>query len=996
MKILEIDIYGYGKFENKTFTLDPGSINIFLGHNEAGKSTIQSFIGSMLFGFPAKNSAEKRYEPKQGGKYGGALVIQHEKIGRVRIERIAGKASGDVTVYYEDGSKGSEEDVRKLLAGVDKQRFKAIYSFDVHGLQGVHHVNSESIGRFLFLSSMFGSDAVFKLQSMLEREREQIFKPSGKKPPLNAALQKLKETNGALSEAKKVSSQYGNLLNTRKILEDQHTAISTRESKLGENRRTLERLLSIQPLAREEQYCLSAIDQTESPVSFPQDGLIRMERILNELKPLKSQLSAVQKQEAVLQEELEELQYRPEVLEKEEVVKALTQSFSLYVANLDEHSRQAAEAKGIQDAVLQQLSEHFPALSPKKLLEMDTSYPAREKAKNTADEFQQMLQEKRYLDEQFERSREALEEREGKVKDYEDQLLSPEKRQEMKTQLKKLESINTHALQAEYEENEHMLSALKADREKSVKKARTVNGLMILGGMIGSILFLLWDQYIPAAALLISLLLASFVINQLIKKENPYYDMLKKKQEALKNTFMLHPGEQSGTEKLQELESLLWKDEQMNQLLGIEKSACNQAEKTYERILKKYEEWEQAQFQEEEKAEKVKAELYLPADFPAGSIGDAFDLIAKLKEQVLFLKSKKETILSLQQQIDKYEKEVSVLAGELGLKTINTEAALQEVQGLVEYQKKQKQQRGHIQERLNECKEDIQKLSERICSLEEDMDTLYTAADAEGEEQFRARAEQHAKRKELQQRLEWIQQQLSQKGVQQEEKQLSSSMVHIEETLKDTEEELLSTRREAQSLTRELAAASHTIKELEKSGTYSEWMHQAELEREEAKELARKWAVKTLAGDLLHSAISYNRNVRLPSLIARAENYFLELTGGEYTALYLPEEEDTFLVERRDNLRFFPNELSQATSEQLYVSLRLALAAALQDSSNIPLLIDDSFVHFDRGRSGKMAVILEEISKEHQVIFFTCHESQADRFKSGRRIFMENTAVSST
>ncbi|UTW70060.1 AAA family ATPase [Anaerobacillus sp. HL2] len=51
-------------------------IHIFLGENEAGKSTIMAFIRSVLFGFPTKLQSELRYEPRLGGRYGGSLTLE--------------------------------------------------------------------------------------------------------------------------------------------------------------------------------------------------------------------------------------------------------------------------------------------------------------------------------------------------------------------------------------------------------------------------------------------------------------------------------------------------------------------------------------------------------------------------------------------------------------------------------------------------------------------------------------------------------------------------------------------------------------------------------------------------------------------------------------------------------------------------------------------------------------------------------------------------------
>ena len=105
MRIKTITIYGYGKLENTTIDLD-ADIQVFFGENEAGKSTIMSFIHSILFGFPTKVQTELRYEPKLQHKYGGKLTVWFPEHGLATIERVKGKAAGDVKVVLENGQKG--------------------------------------------------------------------------------------------------------------------------------------------------------------------------------------------------------------------------------------------------------------------------------------------------------------------------------------------------------------------------------------------------------------------------------------------------------------------------------------------------------------------------------------------------------------------------------------------------------------------------------------------------------------------------------------------------------------------------------------------------------------------------------------------------------------------------------------------------------------------------------------------------------------------------
>ena len=65
---------------------------------------------------------------------------------------------------------------------------------------------------------------------------------------------------------------------------------------------------------------------------------------------------------------------------------------------------------------------------------------------------------------------------------------------------------------------------------------------------------------------------------------------------------------------------------------------------------------------------------------------------------------------------------------------------------------------------------------------------------------------------------------------------------------------------------------------------------------------------------------------------------------------------------------------SDGTMDQLYLALRLAVAEEL--TPNAPLILDDALVRFDDSRLKAALDILEDISREKQVILFTCQERE--------------------
>lgn len=84
MKLLDLTIYGFGKFYQKTWTFQDG-IHVIYGPNEAGKSTLHSFLGCMLFGLErgrgraARTDRYSRYLPwDHDGTYGGSLSFEQE------------------------------------------------------------------------------------------------------------------------------------------------------------------------------------------------------------------------------------------------------------------------------------------------------------------------------------------------------------------------------------------------------------------------------------------------------------------------------------------------------------------------------------------------------------------------------------------------------------------------------------------------------------------------------------------------------------------------------------------------------------------------------------------------------------------------------------------------------------------------------------------------------------------------------------------------------
>lgn len=132
MRLLEVKVKNFGKISGKDLKFAEG-INVIYGENESGKTTLYTFIKSMLFGMErgrgraAANDEFSRYEPWENPNFYSG-VLRFECGGKkFRLERHFDKYSKDATLICEDdGEEFSLEhgDLEMLLDGLTAESFE--------------------------------------------------------------------------------------------------------------------------------------------------------------------------------------------------------------------------------------------------------------------------------------------------------------------------------------------------------------------------------------------------------------------------------------------------------------------------------------------------------------------------------------------------------------------------------------------------------------------------------------------------------------------------------------------------------------------------------------------------------------------------------------------------------------------------------------------------------------------------------------------------------
>ena len=179
MKIKRLEIEGFGKFINKDFDLS--NLTIFLGNNEAGKSTILSFIKYILFGFENKTKSNRDFYPKNHKIYGGRIYLEIGEYDLI-LERIQlGKnSSPSFSVRLSDGQEISQADWQDLLSPVSSKLFDQIYSISQDNLQisRERDYDASSIDEQWKMAASTGSLTLYQMTESIQKERDSLYTSS--------------------------------------------------------------------------------------------------------------------------------------------------------------------------------------------------------------------------------------------------------------------------------------------------------------------------------------------------------------------------------------------------------------------------------------------------------------------------------------------------------------------------------------------------------------------------------------------------------------------------------------------------------------------------------------------------------------------------------------------------------------------------------------------------------------------------------------------------
>lgn len=956
MKIKSVEIYGYGQFVQRTVEFNPYFTEIY-GENEAGKSTLQAFIHSILFGFPTKRESEPRLEPRMGNHYGGRITLLMDDASEVVVERVKGAAQGDVKVYLPNGSIKDEKWLNEQLNYIDKKLYQSIFSFDVLGLQDIHkHLTENQLQNFLMQAGALGSTEFIGMRDLINQKKQELYKKNGQNPEINRQVEELKQLELQIRDQATELETYQRLNETRDKSQKRFDTIKQNLSQLNRLYEEKQKELALHDQVQEWKGLES--DLNIQPLEFPEQGIDRYEAAKLQTQHLERDIGLREEKRLQLEQDNQQLslpektQYDTiETLSKQEdQIKQKTFDLKQVKRDIDSHEQ---EIEGLKSNIGWETvhedvdtSDVQISYTTEVLKEQQNTIDTLQRLKDSVDDYE--IETQSYNDELTELEAQLVTDEDFEQKQiHEKQLLELNEKRNLFTKMK--ESF----------EREH------AERMKQKTIIRTFLIILALVSAGLSVFAFFTSNVLFGSIFIVIALLAVLGCFFVKTKEIGYDQQFADEIAELEHEVSQLEANYNLDFNLEDQFQLRDQYEQRQQSMKVLKTKVHNVEQQLSST--------ETQLQQvSEKISEIKQQLYLSDKLSNDLLVDAIHTIKKIKTHYSKVQQLQETKDELSNALTSFytqaQQDVEAIIGRF-----DTSSLFHDLREWLQRTQKDQSRFERNEEQHSLIANEIKHLESRLKENQHVIQNLFKSIGAIDEESYYKHYDNyqtyHSRLARFNDLTKYLENQdygyeKSSKLSDKTTAQLESEYDKLTQQIDTYNEQFLELQGEVSDLTAQ-------INHMETDDTLRNLRHRYQILRNQLNEKAKDWAALSYLEALVDEHIKQIKDKRLPQVVEEATHIYHNLTDGQYEQVAY--QNDELIVRHKDGQVYHPIELSQSTKELLYISLRLSLIKTLKPYYSLPIIVDDAFVHFDVKRKMKVMKYLRALPDEYQVLYFTCN-----------------------
>ncbi|MDE2666924.1 MAG: AAA family ATPase [Acidobacteriota bacterium] len=924
MKILNLHIEGFGHFSNRALGPFQRPVTVFLGPNEAGKSTLLEFVRRVFFGFPDGRSSSNPYQPLAGGRHGGRVTFVDDDGETVTVQRFQGTSGGPVALTAASGGPLPEGELPRLLGHHSRDVFQNVFTFTLDDLHSDKLLSDDSVNSQLYSAGM-GATKLPAAIKALESDKQSLFLKGGQKHTIILAGNELSKIDSKLAVVADNAEVYSSLTSQLKEVDEELERLSghrqEHQSELGHQKQLESAWDDWNDLNQFEGQLaeLPAIDD------FPVNGVGRLETLEERIRTRQEEYDSAKEAVGEAKAKADAVVEHEAILNYSTDIRKLEQDRTSFGKSDRDLPKRKDEFEDHENALSATLKDPGPDWNQARLESFDLSLAVRE----DISQFRERLRE----------AREELDRR--------------------KSDQSQKRTLWEDALEAEGKAEREFEAAVKPVSRKNGSKVLPAVcvaagiALLALGTVLGGPAFPVGLVAGVALAAVAAYLFASGWPSTGTDTENA------RLSRELDGVRELARRRKSRVEESQK--------------------AAEETERALASVQGKWRKWLLARrlrddFLPETVVElRSKVELGLTQLLNVQRWRQRIDAIQRDIDNYVAIA----TPLAAAFEIPLDRTESGRVAGAAD-RLIEMHADVEQKMG----------DRMDAEAAFRKAEEQLKARESDLQRAEEEMRGLLQSGGADESEDFRKRAQIVRRRTELEDErrgalgrlqrlsgpgdpLEALKKQLGETDIQAIRDQASSAKKEIDN---------------ANAHIGELSNRQGSIQKDLKNLTSEEESSKLRAERqrllEEVRGNARDWAIRTMAQNLLKDAQAKFERERQPEVVRHAESFFKGITGGRYQTVFSPLGSSEIHVTDSSGVSKQPNQLSRGTREQLFLSLRFGLIRELgQRSETLPVIVDEALVNFDPERGLRAARAFVELSQSNQVLVFTCHPTIVDLFQ---------------
>lgn len=1037
MRIAEIDIDRFRIWRSLLLRLDTGGLNVIYGPNEAGKSTLMQFVRSVLYGFDPLEDEPVWHRGDSDVPWKGALRCEHA--GRPwRVSRQADQSTrGRYRITGAPDNVARDEALELLLSNTRESVFNDVFALGVRELQQLSTLGSEQVAEYIYGLSLGpqGRQLLKAISDVRQRQSALLAEEGtqGRLPELFGSYVQLTATARRDGESRE---KHARLTRLRSDLLEKISSQQNRQSEIESELRGLRFINSCYTPWKRTTELNDLLAELPIIRHSPAESLAQLDGCERDIEKHTTNREKLTDQASQLNKQAERLKVDARFEKNRYAIQSLVDQ-SAWLRQIDQQIREAQErSMDLKRDLDHQLGEMGEAWTVERLMAVDTSPAAHHRLLQTARRYQDAAQRRsklrRWTRGLSKRSQQELMELSSDLQVYGIESI-PEAIERERGRLVELENLGRLRLQREQlalkiQTVRKVMSRVETEDTippwvdgavigiTAVSLALFVFGLVTMGlgasgptapqGLLSGAAFcfagMMWwgirngmRNYFDRKVGIQLDDLNDEARQAEVRLKNVHERIQRIQSQGIAGQHLMKmDAEQSSTAHLVECIG-----ECSRHITDLERLQRRQERATARRrrlttLKERFRSAQQAVNERRQEWCRLLVALGMEETVKVREAFDGWQTIQEVRELHTQWRNSAPEVEGLRRMFEGMSARVQQLG-----KQVTPDGKLDFTRPLEVLTAWQQQLKTHERDR-----QERDRLSQEADARSHDAALAQHQVEAAELRRGAVLARSGVlSREELTQQLEWVQQrEQAEAQLEAATKELSDialaepELAIVEDDLRDfnpqvgrqtivlLEQELEEVEKSLNSAHETVGSLKEQIQLLEASrGSQQQYFKRAQL-ASDIHRAAEEWFALQYEENAVQQMRERFEKDNISGTLRMASSYMHRMTSGRYHKIWAPLGEDFLCIDDEYNRTFRIEQLSGGTREQLFLAVRFALAREFAGRGiELPMVMDDLFVNFDEERTdAAMDCLLELAGSGQQILFFTCHQHLAERFRS--------------